>query len=117
MTIYLTLPTLAPGEQPPDESPCCRAPVVRRTDRHDVIYKCGAGYYGNWYEADGVAPVFSDTWYAGACETPSPAAVLRALLASLTREQLKKVAMTADDYSTIEVEECIYAAADALEEA
>jgi len=117
--IILTLPGIEPGQYPPEKCPCCGAGSERyelndQPGRIMVDYDCGAGYdldYNRWY-TNGVCS-----------KDPLPAAIQRAFLESLTWEQHSRVALSVpnghplsnkgDEY---DVEQCIEAVIDALEE-
>ena len=75
----LPLPALAPGEQPTNQCPHCGAPAKVSRHRTEYLYGCDARY---WREYEPKMDGSHMDWRAGwLCPRPSPAAVVKALVA------------------------------------
>ena len=85
--ISLALPDLAPGVEPPDKCPHCGSVAQHEPATRSHLaahrYACHGCYFD--HSLNGVVKWL--TTKQTPCASPSPAAVLRALLASLTPEQ------------------------------
>lgn len=121
--VSLSLPDLAPGEEPPSNCPHCGSAAQHEPATRSHLaahrYACHGCYFD--HSLNGVVKWL--TTKQTPCARPTAPAVLRAVLALLTPEQRARVAMDEDhapehwtwDGDPLYVEQCISAAADALE--